>query len=177
MSIKQQGENLSNLNVNDRIRAREVRLISQSGENLGIVSISEALSRAREAGLDLIEISPDSSPPVCKIMDFGKHKYEEAKKAKEAKANQKTSELKELKMRPNIDVHDLDVKMKAAKKFIAAGDKVKFTVRFRGRELSNQDSGKALLERVKAELGDTVKVDREPTMDGRQMMMMVSPSK
>ena len=168
---------MSTLNVNDRIRAREVRLIGQSGENLGVVSISDALSHAQEAGLDLIEISPAATPPVCKIMDFGKYKYEEAKKAKENRASQKTQELKELKVRPNIDVHDLDVKMKAAKKFIAAGDKVKFTVRFRGRELSNQDAGKALLERIKTELGDTIKIDRDPTMDGRQMMMLVSPSK
>jgi len=168
---------LSTLNVNDRIRAREVRLIGQSGENLGVVSISEALAQAREAGLDLIEISPGANPPVAKIMDFGKYKYEEAKKAKETKAHQKISELKELKVRPNIDVHDFEVKMKAAKKFIAAGDKVKFTVRFRGRELGNIDAGKALLERVKAELGDSIKIDREPVMDGRQMMMIVAPGK
>ena len=165
------------LNVNEKIRAREVRLINQNGENVGVVSILEALEMARDVGLDLLEISPNAVPPVCKIMDYGKWKYEESKKQSEAKKAQKVVETKELKIRPNIDVHDFQVKIKAAERFIADGDKVKFTVRFKGREISNQDSGIQLLERVKAELGDKIKVDKEPLMEGRQMVMFVVPNK
>ena len=168
--------NLS-LNVNEKIRAREVRLINQNGENVGIVSIREALEMAQDNGLDLLEISPQANPPVCKIMDYGKWKYEEQKKQSEAKKSQKIIETKELKIRPNIDVHDFQVKMKAAKRFIEDGDKVKFTVRFKGREISNQESGKELLNRVKEELGDIIKIDKEPIMEGRQMIMFVSPNK
>ncbi len=168
--------NLS-LNVNEKIRAREVRLINQNGENVGIVSIREALEMAQDNGLDLLEISPQANPPVCKIMDYGKWKYEEQKKQSEAKKSQKIIETKELKIRPNIDVHDFQVKMKAAKRFIEDGDKVKFTVRFKGREISNQESGKELLNRVKEELGDIIKIDKEPVMEGRQMIMFVSPNK
>ncbi|MDR2098651.1 MAG: translation initiation factor IF-3, partial [Rickettsiales bacterium] len=128
-------------------------------------------------GLDLLEISPAANPPVVKIADWGKWKYEEQKKAAEARKNQKIQEIKELKIRPNIDVHDFDVKMKAAKKFIEAGDKIKFTVRFKGREITNQDAGTALLSRVKETLGEAAKVDREPLMEGRQMIMIVAPAK
>lgn len=165
------------LNVNEKIRAKEVRLIGSNGENIGIVSISTALNMAREVSLDLLEIAPQSTPPVCKIMDYGKWKYEEQKKLKEAKSNQKVVETKEIKIRPNIDVHDFQVKMKAAKRFIEDGDKVKFSVRFKGREITNQDSGLSLLNRVKDELGDIIKVDKDPLMEGRQMVMFVSPSK
>lgn len=165
------------LNVNEKIRAREVRLINQNGENVGVVSVSVALDMARDAGLDLLEISPQANPPVCKIMDYGKWKYEEQKKAQEAKKAQKVVEIKELKIRPNIDVHDFQVKIKAAERFIEDGNKVKFTVRFKGREITNQDSGINLLDRVKAELGDKIKVDKEPMMEGRQMVMFVSPNK
>ncbi|MDR1476576.1 MAG: translation initiation factor IF-3 [Rickettsiales bacterium] len=167
----------STLNVNERIRAREVRLIGADGGNLGVVDTRDAIKRARESGLDLIEISPSANPPVARIADWGKWKYDEAKKLKESKSSQKIQETKELKMRPNIDVHDLGVKMKAARKFIEAGDKVKFTVRFRGREIANQDAGVALLGRIRDELGDAVKVDRAPLMEGRQMAMLVSPAK
>lgn len=170
-------DNGISLNVNERIRAREVRLIGADGENVGIVSINEALNMARNAGLDLLEIAPQSNPPVCKIMDYGKWKYEEQKKLKEAKSNQKVIETKELKIRPNIDVHDFQVKMKAAKRFIEDGDKVKFSVRFKGREITNQDAGLSILNRVKEELGDSVKIDKEPLMEGRQMIMFVSPNK
>ena len=169
--------NSLSLNVNEKIRAREVRLINQNGENIGIVSASEALNMARDAGLDLLEISPQANPPVCKIMDYGKWKYEEHKKQVEAKKAQKVVEIKELKIRPNIDVHDFQVKIKAAERFIEDGNKVKFTVRFKGREITNQDAGINLLDRVKAELGDRIKVDKEPMMEGRQMIMFVSPNK
>jgi len=165
------------LNVNEKIRAREVRLINQNGENVGVVSVSEALDMARNVGLDLLEISPQANPPVCKIMDYGKWKYEEQKKAQEAKKAQKVVETKELKIRPNIDVHDFQVKIKAAERFIEDGNKVKFTVRFKGREITNQASGTELLDRIKAELGDKIKVDKEPIMEGRQMIMFVSPNK
>ncbi len=170
-------DNGISLNVNEKIRAKEVRLIGADGENVGIVSISSALNMARDAGLDLSEIAPQSNPPVCKIMDYGKWKYEEQKKLKEAKSNQKVVETKELKIRPNIDVHDFQVKMKAARRFIEDGDKVKFSVRFKGREITNQESGLLLLNRIKEELGDIMKVDKEPLMEGRQMVMFVSPVK
>ena len=170
-------DNGISLNVNEKIRAREVRLIGADGNNVGGVSINEALNMARDAGLDLLEIAPQSNPPVCKIMDYGKWKYEEQKKLKEAKSNQKVVETKELKIRPNIDVHDFDVKMKSAKRFIEDGNKVKFSVRFKGREITNQESGLSLLNRIKEELGDTIKVDKEPLMEGRQMIMFVSPAK
>lgn len=170
-------DNGISLNVNEKIRAREVRLIGADGYNVGVVSINEALNMARDAGLDLLEIAPQSTPPVCKIMDYGKWKYEEQKKLKEAKSNQKVVETKELKIRPNIDVHDFDVKMKSAKRFIEDGNKVKFSVRFKGREITNQESGLSLLNRIKEELGNTIKVDKEPLMEGRQMIMFVSPAK
>jgi translation initiation factor IF-3 len=163
--------------VNEKIRAREVRLVGATGENLGVVPTAEARRLALEAGLDLIEISPQANPPVAKMTDYGKWKYDEQKRLKEAKNNQKIQETKELKIRPNIDVHDFEVKMKAAKKFIEAGDKVKFTVRFKGREIANQDSGLRLLSRVKETLGETAKVDREPLMEGRLMIMTVTPTK
>lgn len=169
--------NSLSLNVNEKIRAREVRLINQNGENVGVMSAREALNIAREAGLDLLEISPQANPPVCKIMDYGKWKYEEQKKLSEMKKAQKVVEIKELKIRPNIDVHDFQVKIKAAQRFIEDGNKVKFTVRFKGREITNQDAGVELLNRVKAELGDTIKVDKAPAMEGRQMIMFVVPNK
>ena len=169
--------NSLSLNVNEKIRAREVRLINQNGENVGVMSVREALNIAREVGLDLLEISPQANPPVCKIMDYGKWKYEEQKKLSEMKKAQKVVEIKELKIRPNIDVHDFQVKIKAAQRFIEDGNKVKFTVRFKGREITNQDAGVELLNRVKAELGDTIKVDKAPAMEGRQMIMFVVPNK
>ena len=169
-------KNKFSLNINEKIRSREVRLINQNGENLGVVSIMQALNMAQDTGLDLLEISPTAKPPVCKIMDYGKWKYEEQKKQAEIKKSQKIIETKEIKLRPNIEEHDFQVKIKAANKFIADGNKIKFSIRFRGREFTNQDSGKLVLDKIKAILGETIKIDKEPMMEGRQMTMYVSPN-
>ena len=163
--------------VNDAITAREVRLIGPDGQNHGIVDIGTALEMAEEAGLDLVEIAPQSTPPVCKVMDFGKYKYEQQKKAAAAKKKQKTQEVKELKMRPTIDDHDFDTKMKAAERFLTNGDKVKLTIRFRGRELSHQELGRDVLERAQARLDALGKVESGPKMEGRQMTMVLAPVK
>ncbi len=168
-------KNKFSLNINEKIRAKEVRLINQNGENIGVVSIMTALNMANDAGLDLLEISPTAKPPVCKIMDYGKWKYEEQKRQAEIKKSQKIIETKEIKLRPNIEEHDFQVKIKAANKFIADGNKIKFSIRFRGREFTNQDSGKLVLEKIKTILGTSIKVDKEPLMEGRQMTMHISP--
>jgi translation initiation factor IF-3 len=161
--------------VNEAIRAREVRLIDATGKNLGIVSRLDALARASEAGLDLVEVAPDADPPVCKILDYGKFKYQEQKKAAEARKRQKVVEVKEIKMRPNIDDHDYDVKMRAIRRFFDAGDKVKVTLRFRGREMAHQELGMELLKRVRAETEAIAKVEAEPRLEGRQMVMVLAP--
>ena len=161
--------------INEDIKVKEVRLIDENGENRGIVSIKEALELASEAGLDLIEISPQAVPPVCKILDYGKYKYETQKRKNEARKNQKVIEIKELKLRPMIDTHDYEVKIKQAKKFLSQGNKVKFTMRFKGREMSN-DMGKNVLNNILEDLEGLIKIDSEPKMEGRQMMMMVSPA-
>lgn len=161
--------------VNQDIRVKEVRLIDENGENRGIISIKEALALADEADLDLIEISPQAVPPVCKIMDYGKYKYEQQKKKNEAKKNQKVVNIKELKLRPMIDVHDYEVKVKQAKKFLAQGDKVKFTIRFKGREMSANDMGRKVLDNLVGDLESICKVESEPKLEGRQMMMVVAP--
>lgn len=161
--------------INEAIRAREVRLIDENGQNLGVVSRFEALERATTVGLDLVEVSPDATPPVCKILDFGKFKYQEQKKAAEARKHQKIVEVKEIKMRPSIDDHDYDVKMRSIKRFFDEGDKVKITLRFRGREMAHQELGMDLLQRVKADLGDLAKVEAEPRLEGRQMVMVLAP--
>lgn len=161
--------------INDAIRAREVRLIDEDGQNVGVVSRVEALERATTAGLDLVEISPDAQPPVCKILDFGKFKYQEQKKAAEARKNQKIVEIKEIKMRPGIDDHDYDVKMRAIKRFFEEGDKVKVTLRFRGREMAHQELGMNVLKRVKADVEGISKVESEPRFEGRQMIMVLAP--
>ncbi|MBE6445733.1 MAG: translation initiation factor IF-3 [Alphaproteobacteria bacterium] len=161
--------------INEEIRVREVRLIDETGENRGIVSIQEALRIADEAGLDLIEISPQATPPVCKVLDFGKYKYEMQKRKAEAKKNQKTVETKELKLRPMIEAHDYEVKVKQAKKFIAEGNKVKFTMRFKGRELSANDMGKNVLMRLLDDMENVAKLESEPKLEGKQMMMIVAP--
>ena len=161
--------------VNQEIRVKEVRLIDETGENKGIVSIKQALLMADEAGLDLIEISPQAVPPVCKIMDYGKYKYEQQKKKNEAKKNQKVVNIKELKLRPMIDVHDYEVKVKQAKKFLAQGDKVKFTIRFKGREMSANNMGQQVLSNLVEDLEGVSKVESEPKVEGRQMMMIVAP--
>ena len=155
--------------------AREVRLIDAEGQNHGVVSKIEALERAREAGLDLVEVSPDANPPVAKILDYGKFKYQEQKKAAEARKKQKTVEVKEIKMRPNIDDHDYNVKMKSMERFFGEGDKVKVTLRFRGREMAHQQLGRELLLRVKADTEELAKVESEPRLEGRQMVMVLAP--
>jgi translation initiation factor IF-3 len=161
--------------INEAIRAREVRLIGADGENVGVVSTQEAITRATEAGLDLVEVSPDANPPVCKILDFGKFKYQEQKKAAEARKRQKIVEIKEIKMRPSIDDHDYDVKMRSMKRFFDDGDKVKVTLRFRGREMAHQELGYQLLQRVKADIDLLAKVEAEPRLEGRQMVMVLAP--
>jgi len=150
-------------------------LIGQDGANLGPTPIDQAIRIAEEAGLDLVEISPNATPPVCKVMDFGRFKYQAQKKAAEARKKQKTVEVKEIKMRPNIDTHDYDVKMRAMKRFFDEGDKVKVTLRFRGREMAHQELGIRLLDKVKEETLDLAKVEAEPKLEGRQMVMVLAP--
>ena len=161
--------------VNKRIRANEVQLITHEGDNIGIVPIGEALDRAREVGLDLIEVAPNVKPPVCKIIDYGKYKYEIQKKASQAKKKQKIITLKELKMRPSTDKHDYDFKMKNAKKFISKGDKVKFTIRFKGRELQHSHLGNELMSKIKEDMKEVGKVELHPKFDGKQMIMVIQP--
>ena len=161
--------------INEAIRAKEVRLIDENGENVGVVAHADALERAVKVGLDLVEISPDAAPPVCKILDYGKYKYQAQKKAAEARKHQKIVEIKEIKMRPAIDDHDYDVKMRSVMRFFEEGDKVKVTLRFRGREMAHQDIGFKLLQRVKAETAPIAKVEAEPSMEGRQMIMVLAP--
>jgi translation initiation factor IF-3 len=152
-----------------------VRLIDQNNEMLGVVPMREALARAAEVGLDVVEISPNQSPPVCKLLDFGKYKYEMQKKKNEAKKRQKVMEIKEIKIRPNIDDHDYGVKMRAMKAFLEEGDKVKVTLRFRGREMAHMDLGAKVLERVRTELEVMAKVEQMPRVEGRQMVMVMTP--
>jgi len=161
--------------INDAIRVPDVRLIDETGENVGVVTRDDAQERADQAGLDLVEVSPDADPPVCKILDYGKHKYEAQKRASEARKKQKTIDVKEIKMRPNIDQHDYDVKMRSMVKFLGEGDKVKVTLRFRGREMAHQDRGMKVLQRVRDDLDELSKVEQFPKMEGRQMTMVISP--
>jgi len=152
-----------------------LRLVDAAGEMVGIVTLREALRQAEEAGLDLVEISPNAEPPVCKILDYGKYKFEQQKKAAEARKKQKTVEVKEIQLRPMIGDHDYDVKLKAARRFLETGDKVKVVLRFRGRELSHTEIGMELLKRMIVDLGELAKVDFDPKMEGRQVMMVLSP--
>ena len=175
MRPEPQGREQSGPRINDQIRAREVRLIDENGQNVGVVSKFDAIARAGDAGLDLVEISPDADPPVCKILDYGKYKYQEQKKAAEARKNQKVVEIKEIKMRPSIDDHDYDVKMRAIKRFFEDGDKVKITLRFRGREMAHSQLGMEVLQRVKADTEPLAKVESEPRFEGRQMVMILAP--
>jgi len=161
--------------VNDQIRIPNVRLIDETGENVGVVPTREALMRAEDVGLDLVEISPMADPPVCKILDYGKFKYEQQKRANEARKKQKIIEVKEIKMRPNIDQHDYEVKMRSIFKFLNEGDKVKVTMRFRGREMAHQELGLAVLDRVRDEVGELGKVEQTPKLEGRQMTMVMAP--
>uniref|UniRef100_UPI0038CD31CF translation initiation factor IF-3 n=1 Tax=Paracoccus onchidii TaxID=3017813 RepID=UPI0038CD31CF len=161
--------------VNERIRVAEIRLIGPDGENVGVVPPSVGLEMARDSGLDLVEISPNATPPVCKVMDLGKFKYEQQKREAEARKKQKIIEIKEVKFRPGTDTHDYDVKMRNVMKFLDAGDKVKVTLRFRGREMAHQDLGLELLNRVRDDVGEAGKVEAMPKMEGRQMIMMIAP--
>ena len=161
---------------NNRIFSPEVQVISSSGENLGIINTNQAISMAREEGLDLIEISPNANPPVCKIMDMGKYRYDMQKKASKAKKNQKISVLKELKLRPGTEIHDYNFKIKNAKKFLTKGNKVKFTVRFKGREMQHIELGKNLMDRIIADTKDLGKVEINPKFEGRQMIMIIQPN-
>ncbi len=153
----------------------QVRLIDDAGQMIGVVSRREALSRAQEAGLDLVEVSPTADPPVCKVLDYGKFKYESQKKKNEARKKQKIIEVKEIKMRPGIDDHDYDVKMRAMHRFLEEGDKVKVTMRFRGREMVHQELGLKVLERVRGQLDEVAKVEQMPRLEGRQMTMVIAP--
>lgn len=161
--------------VNDKIRATEIRLIGADGENAGVVTPARAIQMAEEAGLDLVEISPNANPPVCKIMDFGKFKYEQQKRESEARKKQKIIEVKEVKFRPNTDKHDYEVKMRNVFKFLENGDKVKVTLRFRGREMAHQNLGRELLERVAEDTKEIGKIENFPKMEGRQMVMLIGP--
>jgi translation initiation factor IF-3 len=154
---------------------RDVQLIDQEGQNRGVVAFLDALKLAEDSGLDLVEIAPNSVPPVCKLLDYGRFRFLEQKKQSEARKRQKTVEVKEIKLRPGIDKHDYDVKMKAVHRFFEEGDKVKVTLRFRGREMAHQDLGLKLLERVKAETAELAKVESEPQLEGRQMVMILAP--
>ncbi len=161
--------------VNRDIRAVQVQLIDVDGKNQGVVNLVDAQRQAEEAGLDLVEIVPNAMPPVCKILDFGKYRFVEQKKMSEARKRQKTVEIKEIKLRPGIDDHDYDVKMRSVRRFFEEGDKVKVTLRFRGREMAHQDIGFKLLQRVKTETAPIAKVESEPLMEGRQMTMVLAP--
>lgn len=161
--------------INERIRAPEIRLIGADGENVGVITPGRAMAMAEELGLDLVEISPNAVPPVCKIMDFGKFKYEQQKKEAEARKKQKIIEIKEIKFRPGTDTHDYEVKMRSVKKFLEEGDKVKVTLRFRGREMAHQELGLDLLKRVAADVEAIAKIENMPKLEGRQMVMMIGP--
>ncbi len=154
-----------------------MRVVDAEGEMVGVISVQEGIEMAYDAGLDLVEVSPNADPPVCKILDYGKFKYVEQKKKNEARKKQKVIDVKEIKMRPGIDVHDYDVKMRAARKFLDDGDKVKVTIRFRGREMAHQELGMKVLDRVREELSDLVKVEQFPRLEGRLMVMVIAPAK
>ena len=157
------------------IQSDKVRVIDENGENLGVMYTREAVEQANEIGLNLVEISPNADPPVAKFLDVGKHRYEAQKKANAARKTQRTQDIKEIKMRPNIDDHDYDVKMRSVKKFIEEGDKVKMTLRFRGREMAHQELGMNLLKRVQEDTAEIAKVEAYPRLEGRQMLMVISP--
>jgi translation initiation factor IF-3 len=161
--------------VNELITSRQVRLIDATGKMVGIVSTQDALQRAADAGLDLVEVAGNVEPPVCKILDYGKLKYETQKKEAEARKKQKIIHIKEIKMRPTIDDNDYNIKMRNVRRFLEDGDKVKLTLRFRGRELAHQELGAQVLERVRTDLGEAAKVEQYPRMEGRQMVMVIAP--
>ena len=160
---------------NGMIQSDKVRVIDENGENIGVMYTREAIEQANEIGLNLVEISPNADPPVAKFLDVGKHRYEAQKKANAARKTQKTQEIKEIKMRPNIDVHDYDVKMRSVRKFLEEGDKVKMTLRFRGREMAHQELGMDLLNRVRDDTAEIAKIEAYPRLEGRQMLMVLAP--
>ncbi|MCZ8262096.1 MAG: translation initiation factor IF-3 [Beijerinckiaceae bacterium] len=161
--------------INRDIRIREVQVIDADGSNKGVLAVFDAIKLAEDQGLDLVEVSPNATPPVCKIMDYGRFRFAEQKKAAEARKKQKTIEIKEIKLRPAIDDHDYTVKMKAMKGFFEEGNKVKITLRFRGREMAHQDIGMKVLDRVKLDTADIAKVENEPSFEGRQVVMVLAP--
>ena len=163
--------------MNELIEVETIRLVDHNGEMVGVVPRQQGLDLADEVGLDLVEVSPNADPPVCKLLDYGKFKYEAQKKANEARKRQKTIDVKEIKMRPTIDDHDYLVKMRSIERFIGDGDKVKVTMRFRGREMVHQDLGMKVLDRVRDDLGDTAKIEQFPKVEGRQMTMVMAPTK
>ncbi len=165
---------ISDLMINEQIRDREVRLISETGEQLGVMSARDAMKIAREANLDLVKVAPQAKPPVCKIIDYGKYRYEMARKEKEARKKQKTIDVKEIRLSPNIDVNDLNTKMNHARKFLKGGDKVKVSVRFRGRELAHTASGKVILDNFAEKLSDIAVVDKPAKLEGKSMVMILS---
>lgn len=170
VSISKQGHQ-----INEEIRDKEVRLVSADGEQLGIMTAQEALSKAEEANLDLVKISPNAVPPVCKLMDYGKFKFEQTKREKEAKKNQHVVEIKEVRMSPGIDVNDFNVKLRNAQKFLSEGNRVKVTVRFRGREMAHTDIGRGLLLKFAEECSEVATLDKDPKLDGRHMSIFLSP--
>lgn len=163
------------LQVNEQIREKEVRLIDANGEQLGIVSAREAQKLAYDRQLDLVKVAPHAKPPVCRIMDYGKYKYEASKKEKEAKKNQRVINIKEVRLSPTIDKHDLDVKKRNAEKFLSSGDKVKVSIRFRGRQLSHTEIGRAIMDKFAGDLEELAVVERKPKMEGKSMIMIMSP--
>ena len=165
---------ISELMINEQIRDKEVRLIGEDGEQLGIVSAKEALKIAEDAGLDLVKIAPNAKPPVCKVIDYGKYRYELARKEKDAKKKQKTVELKEIRLSPNIEANDLNTKMNAARKFLAKGDKVKITLRFRGREMAHMNNSKHILDDFAENLSDVAVVEKAPKIEGRSIGMVLA---
>ena len=175
MTLNYRAKKDNSLRTNEQITASEVRVISSSGKQLGIISIREALYHAEDEGFDLVEVSPDAKPPVCKIVDYGKLKYKEQKSKKEAKKKQKTIEVKEIKMRPGINTHDYNVKLKALSKFINGGNKVKVSMRFRGREMEHQNLGFDLLKKLTEEVMEYAKVEVPPKSEGKQIMMILVP--
>jgi translation initiation factor IF-3 len=163
------------LRINEEIRAKEVRLVSGDGEQLGIVPVKEALRMAQEKELDLVEVSANAKPPVCRIMDYGKYRYEQSKREKEARKKQRIINVKEIKLRPNIEDHDLDTKSKNIARFLKDGDKVKVTMMFRGREMAHAELGKQLLDKVASEMQDIANIERQPKIEGRNMIMILAP--
>ena len=169
-----EGKTISDLMINEQIRDKEIRLIGENGQQLGVMSPREAMAMAEEAGLDLVKVAPTANPPVCKIVDYGKYKYEQLRKEKEAKKKQRIIEIKEIGLTPNIDTNDLNTKVNAARKFLSKGDKVKITMRFRGREMAHMNSSKHILDDFAQSLSDVATVEKEPKVEGRSMTMFLT---